>query len=168
MSGKGYRTWGYRIWKAAPTAIGIGGLIVLILSGVRHRLVAWDLSSATSVFGHRLPALDLPGFDADISGIAAYLATAAAVAVAVFVTANHIRPVDVPNPDHRAILSVVAGLIWPVLAIGLIQLAVVAVIRNGVVRNLAAKNLAVTRLAVTANRPAPAETADRHRLAETR
>lgn len=138
--------------------IGIGGLVVLALSGLRHRLLAWDLGSATSVFGHRLPALDVPGFDvpgfrADLSGIAAYLVIAGAVAVAVFVAADRIRPANAPNPDHRVILSALAGLIWPVLGIGLIQFAVMAVVKH---------------LAVAVTPPEPDHLSDRHRLVGTR
>lgn len=54
-----------------------------------------------------------------------YLVVAATVAVAAFVTGNWIRPTDVVAPDHPGAMSAVAGALWPVVVIGMTEIALV-------------------------------------------
>ncbi len=55
---------------------------------------------------------------------AVYVGVAIVVAIAAFVIANFFRSDDVVAPDHPGTLSVVAGALWPVIVIGMTELAV--------------------------------------------
>lgn len=85
-------------------ALVIGGLVTLALPmyGVEHS-------------GFR--------FAADLSLVAGYGAVSLVVAALAFVAANWARAEDADAPDHVVGFSVIAGIAWPVIGIGLIQLA---------------------------------------------
>ena len=53
----------------------------------------------------------------------AYLAIAAVVAMTAFVTANWIRTEDIVAPDFPGTVSALAGALWPIVVIGLTELA---------------------------------------------
>jgi hypothetical protein len=99
----------------------MGGLIALALEGVREGLMTRSASSALGAFRHGAAMVG-----ADASWIAAYGVLAAVVSVVVFVAADAVRPAGVAAPGHRVMMSVAAGMLWPVLCIGLVQLGVLA------------------------------------------
>ena len=55
-----------------------------------------------------------------------YLIVAVAVAMTAFVASNWIRTPDIIAPDYPGTLSVVAGAMWPVMIIGVTELALAA------------------------------------------
>ena len=57
---------------------------------------------------------------------ALYFVIAVLVAMAAFVTADYIRTEDVAAPDSPATLSAVAGALWPIVVIGMTELALTA------------------------------------------
>lgn len=63
-------------------------------------------------------------------GIVFYLVVAAIVVVAAFLLAEWIRQPGIPAPDHPGALAVIAGLLWPVLAVGLVQWVLVAAVHR--------------------------------------
>ncbi len=65
-----------------------------------------------------------------MTGIAFYLVVSLIVATAAFLASEWIRLPGAPAPDHIGALAVVAGLLWPVLAIGLVQWALLAVVHR--------------------------------------
>lgn len=54
-----------------------------------------------------------------------YLIIAAIVAMATFVAAEWFREEHIAAPDHSGVVSAVAGMLWPVLLVGLSELALV-------------------------------------------
>lgn len=54
-----------------------------------------------------------------------YLIIAVVVAMAIFVSACWFREEHVAAPDHSGMMSAVAGMLWPVLLVGLSELALV-------------------------------------------
>ena len=65
-----------------------------------------------------------------MSGIASYLTVAAVVAVAAFLLAEWIRRPGARAPDHPARVAVVAGLLWPMVVLGLAQWALVVAVHK--------------------------------------
>lgn len=61
--------------------------------------------------------------------IVLYGTIAIVVAAAAFVAAEWLRTPTVPAPDRPASVAVAAGLLWPVLIAGLVQLGVFAFVR---------------------------------------
>lgn len=59
-------------------------------------------------------------------GAGLYLGVAVVVAVAILVGAEWVRDSDAHAPCHPGIVGVCAGLLWPLLAIGVLELIVVA------------------------------------------
>ena len=62
--------------------------------------------------------------------ITGYMTVAIAVAVAVFLFSEWIREQGGSAPDGPGALAVVAGLLWPVLAVGLIQWLLIAAVAS--------------------------------------
>lgn len=54
-----------------------------------------------------------------------YLIIAAVVAMATFVAAEWFREEYIAAPDYPGVMSAVAGMLWPVLLLGLSELALV-------------------------------------------
>lgn len=54
-----------------------------------------------------------------------YLLVAAAAAIAIFLAACWFREEHVAAPDRSGMTSVLAGMLWPVLLVGLSELALV-------------------------------------------
>ncbi len=54
-----------------------------------------------------------------------YVAAAVALAIAVFAAADWLRQDHVPAPDHLFAISMVAGLLWPALMLGIVELALI-------------------------------------------
>lgn len=65
-----------------------------------------------------------------VIGIAFYLFISMIFAISAFLASEWIRLPGAPAPDHPGGLAVVAGLLWPVLAIGLVQWALLAVVHR--------------------------------------
>lgn len=63
-------------------------------------------------------------------GIAFYVSIAGIVAAGAFLASEWIRLPGAPAPDHPGLLSLVAGLLWPVLAVGLAQWAMVVALHR--------------------------------------
>ncbi len=63
-------------------------------------------------------------------GIVFYLIISMIVATAAFLASEWIRLPGAPAPDHTGALAVVAGLLWPVLAIGLVQWFLLAAVHR--------------------------------------
>ena len=61
-----------------------------------------------------------------MTGIAVYAAVAVVCAVAAFLFAEWSREPGMPAPDNLGVLALLAGLLWPVLIIGLAQFAAIA------------------------------------------
>lgn len=59
-----------------------------------------------------------------------YGAVAMIVAAAAFLVGEWVRQPAVPAPDHPGALALAAGLLWPLLAAGLVQLGVVTLIQS--------------------------------------
>ncbi|MFM9034146.1 MAG: hypothetical protein ACKOQ4_07635 [Mycobacterium sp.] len=64
-----------------------------------------------------------------MSGIFVYLAVALLCAAAVFLFAEWSREPGIAAPDNPGVLALVAGLLWPILVIGIAQLAGIAAAR---------------------------------------
>jgi predicted membrane protein len=60
-----------------------------------------------------------------MTGIALYAGVAVVCAVAAFLVAEWSRVPGMPAPGHPGVLALVAGLLWPVLIIGLAQFAAI-------------------------------------------
>lgn len=56
----------------------------------------------------------------------AYLATALLFAIAAVVAGDHLRGGDPPAASTRCALAAAAGLLWPVIVVGLVQLWTIA------------------------------------------
>ena len=54
-----------------------------------------------------------------------YLVVAALVAMTTFVAAGWFREEHVAAPDHSGVMSAVAGMLWPVMLVGLSEMALV-------------------------------------------
>ena len=63
--------------------------------------------------------------------IGAYIVVSALVAVSVFLAANWFREQHVAAPDHSGVTAVLAGLLWPALLLGLMELALVCCASRG-------------------------------------
>ena len=63
--------------------------------------------------------------------ISGYAAIAVLVAAASIVMAEWARDAHVAAPDRPGMTAVVAGLLWPVLAVGLVQVLAVIGVRHG-------------------------------------
>lgn len=59
-----------------------------------------------------------------------YAAVAVVAAVAVFLLAEWLRLPGVPAPDNPARYALVAGLLWPVLLVGVAQWAMIAAVAS--------------------------------------
>lgn len=64
-----------------------------------------------------------------MTGIALYAGVALACAFAAFLVAEWSRVPGMPAPGHPGVLALLAGLLWPVLVIGLAQLAAIVAAR---------------------------------------
>lgn len=62
--------------------------------------------------------------------IALYSLIAMAVATAAFLAGEWMRKPAFPAPDRPGALAAVAGLLWPVLVAGLVELGLIAFIRS--------------------------------------
>ena len=60
-----------------------------------------------------------------MSWYAGYLIVAAFVAMATFVAAGWFREEHVAAPDHSGVMSALAGMLWPVLLVGMSEMALV-------------------------------------------
>ena len=58
-----------------------------------------------------------------MSWYGAYFVVAALVATATFVAAGWFREEHVAAPDHSGVMSAVAGMLWPVMLIGVSEAA---------------------------------------------
>ena len=65
-----------------------------------------------------------------LSGVVLYLVVAAAVAIATFLLSEWVRLPGASAPDHLGLMAVAAGLLWPVLAVGLAQFALVSAVHR--------------------------------------
>lgn len=63
--------------------------------------------------------------------ISGYAAIAVLVATASIVVAEWARDAHVAAPDRPGTTAIVAGLLWPVVAVGLVQLLAVVGVRHG-------------------------------------
>jgi hypothetical protein len=70
-------------------------------------------------------------------GIASYVVVAVIVATAAFLVSEWIRRPGAPAPDRLGLVALVAGLLWPVLAVGLVQWAMVAALHRKLRREAA-------------------------------
>lgn len=57
---------------------------------------------------------------------ALYLLVGIVVAAAAFVIANYVRTEDIVAPDSPGTASVVAGALWPIVIVGMTELALAA------------------------------------------
>lgn len=57
-----------------------------------------------------------------------YVATAIVVALAVFLGAEYLRRPETPAPQHPGVCAAAAGVLWPVLLVGVAQWALIAAI----------------------------------------
>lgn len=60
--------------------------------------------------------------------ISSYAVVAMVSAVAVFLLAEWLREPGVPAPNHPGRFAVIAGLLWPVLAVGIAQWGLIAAV----------------------------------------
>lgn len=60
-----------------------------------------------------------------MSWFGAYIVIAALVAASIFVASNRFRHKHVAAPAHSGATATLAGLLWPALLIGIVELAVV-------------------------------------------
>jgi hypothetical protein len=74
---------------------------------------------------------------AALIGIASCLVVAVIVAVAAFFASEWIRLPGAPAPDRLGLVALSAGLLWPVLVVGLAQWAVVAAVHRKLRREAA-------------------------------
>lgn len=65
-----------------------------------------------------------------MNGITLYLIVATMASAAIFLFAEWIREPGVPAPDHPGRIAVIAGLLWPLVVIGLAQCALVVAAGN--------------------------------------
>lgn len=72
---------------------------------------------------------------------AAYIATAMLLAPVVFVAAEWVGHDHPPRLTHRVAYSVLAAVLWPLLAVGLAQFAVIAAARHVVLSRSAGPGL---------------------------
>jgi len=70
-------------------------------------------------------------------GIACYAFIAVIVATAAFLVSEWIRLPGTPAPDRLGLVALLAGLLWPVLAVGLAQWAMVAALHRKLRREAA-------------------------------
>ena len=70
-------------------------------------------------------------------GIASYVVVAVIVAAAAFLMSEWIRVPGGPAPDRLGLVALLAGLLWPVLAVGLAQWAMVAALHRKLRREAA-------------------------------
>lgn len=63
-------------------------------------------------------------------GIASYLAVATIASVTVFLVAEWFREPGAPAPDHPGRIALIAGLLWPMLLLGLAQCVLVAAVHD--------------------------------------
>jgi predicted transporter len=70
-------------------------------------------------------------------GIASYVVVAVIVAAAAFLMSEWIRVPGGPAPDRLGLVALLAGLLWPVLAVGLTQWAMVAALHRKLRREAA-------------------------------
>jgi ABC-type dipeptide/oligopeptide/nickel transport system permease component len=61
----------------------------------------------------------------------AYLTVALLFAVTIFAAGNWLRTEDVAAPDHPGTTSAVAGMLWPVVIVGIAELALLNVLSRG-------------------------------------
>jgi hypothetical protein len=61
-----------------------------------------------------------------------YVSAALVVAPSIFVWAEWIHKDPLPQPERRWLYSLLAGLLWPLLVVGLVQFALIATIRTWV------------------------------------
>jgi hypothetical protein len=63
-------------------------------------------------------------------GIAVYAVLATVVAAAAFLFSEWIREPGTPAPDRPGLTALAAGLVWPVLVIGILQCLAVAAVES--------------------------------------
>jgi hypothetical protein len=68
---------------------------------------------------------DLPSKEQSMAWFGVYTVVAGLVAVSIFMASDWFRQRDVAAPAHSGATSVLAGLLWPALLIGIAELAVV-------------------------------------------
>lgn len=95
-------------------AIGLTTLLTVIAASFRAGAVQVPYVS-------RLALTDI-----HLSWVVGYTVIALAVTALVTVAANAARPTGVAGPEHPVPLLIVAGLCWPMLCVGLVQLGIVA------------------------------------------
>ena len=59
-----------------------------------------------------------------------YVSAALVVAPLIFVSADSIRQDRIPKAEHRWLYSLLAGFLWPLLVVGLVQVALIVTIRK--------------------------------------
>jgi len=59
-----------------------------------------------------------------------YLASSLLTAAASFVAAGQLRDTNVPVPDSPHITALIAGILWPIIAFGAIQLVFVMAVQK--------------------------------------
>ncbi|MGI9124376.1 MAG: hypothetical protein ACR2JM_06445 [Mycobacterium sp.] len=62
--------------------------------------------------------------------IALYGAVAVVTVAAVFVIGEWIRQPGIPAPDRPGVTALIAGALWPVVAVGLLELGLLALLRS--------------------------------------
>jgi hypothetical protein len=67
-----------------------------------------------------------------LNGIVLYLLIAVMASIAAFLFSEWLRRPGAPAPDHPGLVAALAGLLWPVLAVGLAQWALVAALHRQV------------------------------------
>ena len=70
--------------------------------------------------------------------ISVYAAAAVVVAIAAVVLAGRFRTPGVPAPDNPSLYAVLAGLLWPVVLVGVAQWALIAAVAERMRREPAA------------------------------
>lgn len=65
-----------------------------------------------------------------LNGITLYLIVATMAAAAIFLFAEWIREPGVPAPNHPGRVALIAGLLWPLVVIGLAQCALLVAAGN--------------------------------------
>lgn len=103
--------------------MALGGLITLGLLAIHDGLPTRYVPHMTEI------AVNGSAFLGEqMSWIAAYGVLAAVMAVVVYAASIAIPQKGLAGPDNRLAWSVAAGLFWPVVCIGLVQLAVLGVL----------------------------------------
>lgn len=114
-------TYQLRTSHFLAAAIGLGALVTVTSAPLRDGLVARVPSRVLNVSGE---AAALMG--AHLSWVVGYAVIAIIAAAALALAATWARPDGAAPPDHAVVLLLLAGMCWPVLCVGLIQLGILA------------------------------------------